>query len=38
MKKIPTVSRIHPLTVGAVISVTVIGLASIALLARWLQK
>jgi hypothetical protein len=38
MKKIPTVSRMHPLTVGAVISAAVIGLAGIAMLARWLQK
>jgi len=38
MKKIPTVSRMRPLTAGAVISATVIALAGIVVLARWLQK
>lgn len=38
MKKIPTVSRMHPLTTGAVITVAVIALAGVAVLARWLQK
>lgn len=38
MKKIPTVSRMHPVTTGAIVSAAVIALAGIALLARWLQK
>ncbi len=38
MKKIPTVSRMHPVTAGAIASAAVIALAGIALLARWLHK